>query len=250
MVTRLLILLLLPLVVHGQWATQANRRRFTCGYPANVPGLVALWKAESVPAIDAQSIDVWVDCLYRNEAAASTTARPTYKTAIFGNKPVARFDGSSDTMLLSTTITLRTNTGWSVIACWAYNGGAGTRYLIARPAVGAGGIRIDVSAAQRFIFDGVLFPSSNLPGATGTNPLMGTFAYTGSTCQFREATSSLGNNQGALGLNIDIAQFGSQNSAAFFLGDLAEIMFYNRALTDAEMDGMYLNYLKPKYSIP
>jgi len=250
MVTRLLFLLLLPLIVHGQWATQANRRRFTCGYPANVSGLVALWKVESVPAIDAQAIDVWVDCLYRNEAAAATTARPTYKTAIFNGKPVARFNGTANTMLLQTTLTLRTNTGWSVIACWAYNGGAGTRYLISRNAVSAGGIRIDETAMQRFIFDGVLFPSSNVPGGTGTSAVMGTFAYTSSTCQFREGTFSLGNNQGPLSFDIDINQFGSQNSANFFLGDLAEIIFYNRALTDAEMDGLYTNYMKPKYALP
>jgi hypothetical protein len=219
------------------------------GYPDTIPGLTNLWKADSLTTLnDGDLISSWPDAKAGNILSAAGTARPTFKTNIFGNKPVARFDGTANTMGMSSTITLSITTGFTVIACWAGNGGAGTRYLLSRTGAGAGGIRVDEPLAQWFEYDGVVFPSSNPSGGTGTNAFVGGFRYT-TTAKFRQNKSSLGDTQGALTLDIGINTLGSfQGLIQFFLGDLAEIMFYNNALSDSVCDGIYDNYLKLKYT--
>lgn len=64
-----------------------------------------LWlKADAITGLsDGDYVSTWADSSSSsNNATGSGTARPTYKTAIQNNLPVARFDGSDDIMVTAT----------------------------------------------------------------------------------------------------------------------------------------------------
>jgi len=238
-------------VIPGPLARFSAAAANPIGYPDTISGLAFIWTADSITNLhDGDSVTNWVDLKAGNIATASGTACPVWKTNQAGSKPALVFDGTTDTMSVSNTMTLSITSGFTVISCWAYNGGVGTRYLLSRTGAGAGGIRIDVSAAQRFIYDGTAFPVSSPPGGTTTNFLVGGFRYSSANkAQFRQNVTPIGNPATALTTDIGLNVIGSyQGSMQFFLGSLESCLVYSRELSDAECDGIYSNWFKVRVS--
>jgi hypothetical protein len=217
------------------------------GYPNTISGLVYIWTADSITTLnDGDPVSTWVDLKSGNVATASGTARPTWRTNAAGAKPALVFDGTTDTLSISNTITLSITSGFTVIGLWSYNGGSGTKYLISKTGAGAGGIRIDTPGAQWFEYDGTAFPSSNPNSFSGTNAGVGFFRYSsGNKAQFRQNISDIGNPATALVADIGINVIGSfGGTTQFFLGNLESLLIYSRELTATECGNLYTNWHK------
>lgn len=99
----LTILCLLPLL------GTAGHRRVRHFNPRDAGGL-AVWDARFHTANDGDAVATFASRgASANNATASGTARPTYKTAILNGNPVIRFDGTDDGMTLDSSYTPGTN---------------------------------------------------------------------------------------------------------------------------------------------
>lgn len=78
--------------------------------PNDVSGLLLWLKPESLYLNDNDPVSTWPDSSgNNNDATASGSLRPLYKTSILGGQPVVRFDGSDDVLNLTSGLsTVRT----------------------------------------------------------------------------------------------------------------------------------------------
>ena len=71
------------------------------------------------------------------------------------------------------------------------------------------------------------------------------------TLKYRENKTARGSfntpdGSGTLAINV----MGKTSYGGYMSGDMAELIIYTRQLSDAELDQLYDEYLKPKYGLP
>lgn len=90
-------------------------------------GALICLDARRLTLADGDAVSTWTDASGRGEnATASSTARPTFKTGIQGGNPVVRFDGTNNKLDLSTTQFFNTGNTWSMFLVVKVDASAGS----------------------------------------------------------------------------------------------------------------------------
>ncbi len=117
---RILILLLISSSVHGQIINASPYYKpITASAPSfspkDVTGCLMWVYSDTLGLADNDPVSTWTDLSGNgNSATQSSTARPTYKTAVQNGRAVLRFDGSDDFMSVANTSIIGGNTGMTV----------------------------------------------------------------------------------------------------------------------------------------
>lgn len=198
-------------------------------------------------ATDGASVQVWKDRSGNNSHATQLTAenKPTYETDVLNGKPVIRFDGGDSLVTESfldssfdTSLTFFTVAKKSTTALRMTSSNQGTRWYSGR------------SSPLIYNTSQLSDTQIQLAGVV-THPVVEVFRYNGSTktLQYRVpsiASSTSESATGNLGLSGTLT-VGDQSGGSFgYNGDIAEILIYNRALTDLEIETIG-DYLTEKY---
>ncbi len=229
---------------YAQVATVPNRRKAfssACsGYPCTVPNLTNWWKADSLVLNDGDPASSWTDIVGGNIATATGTARPTFKTNIMGSGSVVRFNGTSNWMNF-TPISLLRSSGATVFAVCSYNpAGSVSGYAFTL------GYLLWCSATILIYVDA--YPAGGKSTAVVTTAKKMLAIKWGTTADVRVNTGQAGGTFPATTV-VDHSLQSFSADTNFASCDIAEVIVYNRSLSDAECDGMYNNYLQAKYSL-
>lgn len=232
-------------------------------------GLKLHLKADAITGVaDGGAVATWPDSSGNAFDATEATNQPTYKTGIVNGRPIVRFDGTDDRLIIATgfNATTKAVSGITVIGVYKTAVSDATRRVLGiqqgtgtllRHAFGitssseglANANPVDAGTAVAAASSGdavpvgrVVIQSSVADYAAALsiwiNGIAGQSLAIPGTPGLSSATDSLG---AAVGFNGGI-------SSQFFNGDIAEIVVYNRALTSAErlqVEG----YLATKYNI-
>lgn len=200
------------------------------------------------PAVDGDPIRQWTDLSgYSNHATQSTTGlKPLGKTGIINGLPVVRFDGSND-YLAGTMTAIPTNGQLTMLvvanlSSFANADGANL-YVCLGDAIDE--FRASTSGALQTVFQSTQTAGGNLMTTSTTYVLTG---LTNNTNQYGwvNGTLAIGPVAGAHGNAASKYTLGARDNASTFsrylTGDLAEVVLYNRALSEPERKrvGRYL----------
>ncbi len=212
--------------------------------PAAISGLTIWLDASQLTGLsDGNAISSWTDFSGGSHHAvqASGTRQPLYKTNIQNGKPVVRFDGSNDSIATPS---------------FTFNNPL-TVFVVANITV--------VAATNRFLIDGATDLSTPMT-YNGTSSLLAaapmSVTITGgvwhahclivkganSTLRTDGGSPSTGTHNGnpsglTIGSEADLSAF------TFLGGDVAEVLAYNSALSDADR-GLVEAYLRAKWATP
>lgn len=194
-----------------------------------------------------------------NNATASGTARPLYVASALNGKPVLRFDGSDDRMsvphqssLSPSQITLvvvgKRTTPIGDWAMFLMKGGWGAGYAMG----GLADLTPKHFAFWANTYTGVNAGDARVAASTVNdsykfflgryNQVAAELWIDGSLAASKNQTIAISSGTGVLGI-------GSYSTGSYHLnGDIAEILIYNRAITDAEKTDIQA-YIYSKYNV-
>ena len=247
----------------------SGRCRFIGGgrfAPNKIAGL-ALWlKADAITGLsDGDAIGTWADSSGngRNATQATAGAKPAYKTGIVNGQPVVRFDGGDVLANALAQLPLRTRSifivtqetgdaaysGILVLNPAAGSDNSRTDGLTINVSDGAKQLRVEGSTPSAYTLDltaGGLLPlgiyADIATAATGALYANGTLANTSPLFTEFDALSAGGYVLGGRFLS------GAVDAGYRFLGDIAEIIVYDSALSDSNRQAIEA-YLSAKYGI-
>ena len=226
-----------------------GRRRGRAAFnPAHVARLRLWLKADSLALANNSPVSAWADSSDSGNGVEQPTGmkRPTFKTNQLNRLPVLRFDGIDDTLVKYTATGFSCATGHSIVA-------------VMNP-VSAGSLRMGVvtnygSNELRQNFAGGWAEWTIPSGYTtivGSVGLAGVWAIWTGTYEVATATLELfinGVSQGTESdtdwLSVNDIYIGSRSETYNWLGDIAEVLVYDAALTTADRVGIE-GYLKAK----
>lgn len=231
--------------------------------PDQIAGLQLWLKADAITGLnDGDALTTWTDSSTngRDVTQAASGEKPTYKTGIINGQPVVRFDGGDVLVNAAAQLILRTRSVFVVLQ--GNVDGAYLGVLSIYPATGddnarADGIVYHVSANLHwFAAEGGPNYSVAAPGA-GATPLAiycdvaattGTLYVNGASVA-TDATFTTFNVASAGGFAVGGRFLSGALSASYrFNGDIAEIIIYDSALSDANRQAVEA-YLSAKYGI-
>lgn len=234
--------------------------------PTEISGLKMWLDASTLTDADGSSVTTWNDSSGNDAYATQSNAtyRPILKTSIQNNRNIVRFDGVDDNLIVNTAKLdmLRNVSGSSLFAVYKKNSGTTegrilsimtntgvTRALLTTtPSVyRTGGRRLDADTGQFIDSTTAVGTTSfvvhasniNYQARTVNQYINGTIDGTSSTFQTAGNTSDTNSSYIQVvgsGLTLPIAC------------DVAEIIVFNRSLTNAEMNNIN-NYLFIKWGI-
>jgi hypothetical protein len=227
--------------------------------PTDYGNLVAWWKADSFSLSDGTTIgdgtNDWIDQSSGGRTASQATsgARPTFKTNIFGSMPSVRF-ASGLWLKLSSTLSLTGDfTAFgvtkSVTLEWACMGM--TAFNSNRMNIGynpGGGTANDIA----FLAPGKSIDNSAAFTTSAANARLNVWARNGNAAVFYEnngvSKAAVGYDEsGTISLDQIGAYFGGSQTNAC---DLGELFVYSALRTQTEVQNLYTNYLKSRWGLP
>jgi hypothetical protein len=232
-----------PLVAHRSGIQQPTAAAFT---PTSIAGLDGWFKADSLALADGAAVGSWTDSSENaNHAVQSTAAaKPTYKTGILNGKPVVRFDG-----------------GDTLESPLQSNAKPGTLFVVVTPTLsgvylsmvsGASAqaflLRINPGSVMELVSSGTaLIATDSTTQAVEGTVIAVTYSATGAYAFYTNgaAGASGTNNVALVASNV---QIGSDAGGLPFVGDIAEILFYDSVLSASDR-GSVTSYLGTKYGI-
>lgn len=214
--------------------------------PKGITGLSLWLKADALALVDGTQVSSWADSsgFGRNATQATPSSQPIYRVNAFNGKPVLRFNGTSNYMVLgdlsaafptaaslfvvaklnATNFTLYSNYNGNG-SWWSYGDGHG--YLGVFRTGRVDQYPASMPATGNWLFD-VISSSSTYQ------------MYKNSIGQGVQAPSFYAGAVHQIGYDQSIGQY--------FNGDIPEILIYNTALTDPERQAVEA-YLNSKYAI-
>jgi len=216
-----------------------------------VPAVDALrvWlKADAITGVaNGGTVTTWLDSSSAGNNATQATSgnRPTYFTNILNGKPIVRFDGNNDAMTFPNFMTgfsqaelivvlkATTNLPTAAKKSWTFGGAANHGWYPATD----GSIWDDFASANQYTL--------GIPAQPVTQFHIYDAASTPTNWVGRINGLTLCQNNGNAYSNITAPQIGS--TSASYSGDMAEILIYNRTLTEGERE-LLGNYLVGKYA--
>jgi hypothetical protein len=228
-----------------------------------INNLLAWYKADAITGLaDGDAVASWVDSTGNGHTAAQSTAgkKPVYKTSIINSLPVVRFDGVDDSMDISSNFDRTTFTLLMV----SDRTGEGT--ADANNVIGPFGSKND-NGWSAFIRNNNHATNPNQWGLT-KNGVDAQFAntlwpasdgfviqvvrYDGATIDFYRGLTSDGSfayvQTFSGGSPYTIGCVHENAGPRFFEGDIAEIMLFGNALSNASLTTQ-INSLKSKYNL-
>jgi hypothetical protein len=223
--------------------------------PIPMTGLEGWWKADAITGlVDADPIGTWMDVSGNGRSATQGTAsqKPTYRTSVVNGKPVVRFDGVDDVL--------------SHLAMPDF-GDAYTVLVVSRTAAGStGGYVFDLATGVQLAGFGLTTldnqeiwrgtDSVGLQQAQYVADLRGAFhcrAGINAGTQLAYFVDGVSRATAAYTApnpsTLDRIAIGQTTQAgSSFNGDIAELIIYNRALSDAEREQVE-DYLMAKFGL-
>ena len=212
----------------------------------------------STESEDTRSISVWNDInpqgVTKNNAAGTTTTRPTYRENTINRLPAIRFDGTDDFMTFDGTILANTNYTIFVVEQRRDDGGGNPSYFFA----GTNGITnnnlhigyrdTDTITHAHYLND----LDYNISAYTIPIPRIHTFMF--STSAGKKYWMNGGVNPDAsnasqtTALESYVGAALGRYSPTYYNGDIAEVIIFTRALKIEERQSVE-NYLSKKYAI-
>ncbi len=240
---------------------------------AAAAGNLKLWlKADAITGVaDGGAVATWPDASGNAFDATEATNQPTLQTSEINGWPVVRFDGTNDNMEVAAGFNSATQNvaGITVLAVYETNADVLSRVIhiatgtgIARFLFGPASL-LDLTAIARRA-DGDTAAQNTSTGDMGPlgTPLLQTAVVnyaTNSFANYRTGTAfptspiTIPGTSGANTSNTAssvVAAIGSNSTAAsaFLNGDIAEVVMFNSALSDADRKGVEI-YLACKYAL-
>lgn len=210
--------------------------------PLSFPGLHRWYKADSFVANDGDSIGggtntrgAWIDQTGSGDNANVGSGGPVYRTNIVGTMPVIRFLVATGPFLNFAPGSLNNFT--VVAACRSPLGS--DSFLFYATGTGHQLRRSFGGTNHLFFFNGATATSANF--ATN-NFMVAGCKRSGAAVDFRENLTSRGSDVAAGAW--------APTQIGFFSGqdiDMGELMIYNTTLSEANLDQLYNEYLKPRW---
>lgn len=212
--------------------------------PSSIIGLTTWLKADSLTLVDGAAVATWIDSspATNNAVQNTATARPIFKTGVLNGKPAVTFDGANDILIFDSNITA----GPASIFVVSNRTGAktGNQALVVTQ-------KLSVSSRQNGN-NWAAFLNSHLDAGVVTNDAFNVLStifrsvgdvdlITGTSVVNRVNGSSY-TSRGGSGIGADPA------GVDYHMGDIAEVLIYNRALSQANRDSV-ISYLKTKYAL-
>lgn len=219
--------------------------------PDAITGLQLWLDANAIVGlVDGDPVSTWDDESGNgNDATQGTAAnQPVYKTNIVNGLPVVRFDNTNDGMVTGYTA----SNPYTLMYVGNFNNADANR----RALQGVVQNRLLGPFSGRWqLYTGTFFPlGSPLPnanfvvhGAAQDGVVVGYFLYEG-VGAFPLSGLQMGSFAGAPSAMGQVALGASGGTAEPFGGDMAEVVGYNRMLTDAEAKGL-IQYFINKYDL-
>jgi hypothetical protein len=227
--------------------------------PDNYANLKGWWKADAYSGSDGDLVSTWLDSSGNsNDATASSTARPTYKTGIYNSKACMRFNGTTNILTLATVLKPTAWDGaWSAMAVGlvssanlsnAWFGGASSGDYVLRQSYGGSNNRITIRILSLGSGD------RTSQGFGNTNTDLTAFGWTMGAGAAGPTAYEGKTTRGTQGSYEDLIQFnriGADGGSMFYpwTGDLCELCFWQTDMA-ANMTSLYDNYFKPKWGLP
>lgn len=239
--------------------------------PQGVSGLAHWWRADSLTDLglaDGASVGVsgssdWVDKIAGVVASQSNaTLRPVYVASGINGRPLVRFqwffNTNVDALSILPVYSMTADfTTFCVMKVAGIVNGSSFAYFTGSPlncGVGARKSGATTYGAITRIDSG---GNQNFTDFSGANP------ETAFHCLTHRRIGAAAGNQSAffnaaqlqtLTLNgtysVNVLTRGAPTIGNDMTADIAEILHYDRGLTDAEILSVYTNYLKPRYALP
>lgn len=224
--------------------------------PDDLAGLIMWLKADALVLSDNDPVATWTDSSSAgNDAIAAGAARPTFKTGILNSLPIVRFDGGNN-ILTVTAITygeftifyVYKTTSGGIIGEHSVNAGANNGDYHYQPGgahfacTGAGGFSAyDLSAPS--LADGTFRYISRVMDGTNAGHLAWVNGILGTRTNF------VGSGDPGTATNSNNYFIGARSGPALqTTGDIAEIIIYDNALSDANRQGIEA-YIANKYAL-
>ena len=255
------------------WAHWGNRNLLgnTVSEPTEVAGCVLWLDAEDIDGQDdgtlgnpanGDPVATWVDKSGRSHDVSQSTGadRPTLIASVVGGKPVVRFDANNEYLTRSDALGFSGNSAMTVFMVIEADDAVARRAMHLGKNDGANWKTIGFATDSSFRYnDGNrIFANDPMNGSFGIGTWMTEIGGTGGSGRFfkngdEKSQTGATNPTTAKDLvdgELLIGQ-GRGNNGSFsdrFLGDIAEIIVYDRALTAAERNRVGY-YLEQKYGL-
>lgn len=234
--------------------TAANNTTTT---PDTISGLKLWLKADSLGLSDGTAVSSWTDSSGTGNTATQATGanQPLYKTSIINGQPVVRFDGNNDFMNTGTTGFPSGNSDLTMITVFKATASGGVVYAYG---ANTNSTTPHISASSSTQINISTFGSNDLvtlPVSYLSQPTIATFKYTSSdgilrgyirSPQVAASDSGIGAQNFSVAGGTVGAFVGGPNT--FLNGDVAEVIVYNSALSDANRN-IVESYLATKYNL-
>ena len=240
--------------------------------PRQISNLQLWFDATKITSADATKISSWSDLSGNQYDAAQATSgsQPTYNLNKQNGLPCVTFDGSTSFMSITSGLGITANiAGASTFVALKHNTTGAVNRVVFNIATASGTTnRVNIAKNTANKFSTVTRrtdTTGNITNASTRTVVANEFVihnvinnYLGGTIfQYLDNTQdpSSSNNYAASGnttnSNSGFMYIGCDNDTPtidFFSGDIGEIIFYNKALSDAERTSVHL-YLKRKWGI-
>ena len=241
------------------WSNAATSGEFT---PNSISNLIAWWDASSLVTLSGSSVVSWEDKIGgRIVSQGNSIERPNFVSSAINSNPAIEFDGINDNLQESDSIKFDNAISFIVI-CEPQSNASEMR------SVGFEGQTRDyLFIPFRFYSDLTTGFYSRHSGNDESNNPSGNWAvntvymFTGisvegtSTDHFRNKTKSvtvtpIGSNYTIGRTGVDVYSIGSNRygNNQFFDGYIAEVLIYNKKLSDSEINQLFDDYFNPKYN--
>lgn len=244
--------------------------------PSDITSLKVWLKADALVLNDLDAVATWADQSGNGNdfTQATSTARPTYRTAQLNGQPGVDFDGGDILLMAANSGLLQNKAGATIIAVLQDDTGPASGGTTNRNAVmvstttatssSRASLGLAESASNAFKWalsgrrvDGDTYTELRSPSASDTSPhvLTGKFDWAnalatvvldGTAVVGPSAWFTAGNTSNTTSDGIAV---GAQaNSVQFWNGRIFEVMIWDRVLTDTEL-GLVDSYVQDKYAI-
>lgn len=220
-----------------------GRTRFVAGGALEPVAGMSLWlKADSLALSDGDPVSTWADESGNGYDATNTgTARPTFKTNILNGKPVIRFDGTND--CLNTSLTYGTSASIILVATPSAQSNS---YVLGTDGGGGAPAIISGFSSKAFEYYNPSDRETIATSATGFHLVEVLKNSSTSLKGYFDGTEAFSITPAAALANA--LRIAASNVGDYFNGDIAELLIYPSALSDADRETVEA-YLNDKYSI-
>lgn len=252
----------LQLYYKTKWGTAAYASSYNANAPTSVSGLVAWYKGDAIVGLnDGDAVSSWVDSSGNGHAMAQAVGgnRPTYRVGLLNGLPGVSFNGTSSFMTFSLgnlaqpyTVIFVMSFAATTLPVFHQQWHAQNVYFAAIPTGGDdfdGTLYSGSSDDLRLYQNGQTFVYGGNDSRDYYNGHVHTALFNGASSYGRKDGVQTSGTVGTR-LATDPWHIGSDHVPTQFAQvDVAEVLFYNRALTPSELTTIE-GYLKAKWGTP